>query len=542
MKFSLTEKDILLSAETLLRERGNLPGKWTLRIDPALKEEEYCVTQENGLLSLSGGTAPAVVFGAGRLIREPDFRGSSAPDKPFRGIYFATHFGNWYDHAPEKEIDRYLEDLAIWGCNAVKVWFDRHHFRNIMERAARKKLERLKHIFRKSASLGMKTFLTSLANEAYAGSPEALRADWTGGKNGYRVPAIGGHYHVELCPSRPGAVDLLLHWHEEMLDAFAGIPIHYFEIFSYDQGGCTCEECAPYGANGYWKIIPRLSDLIRRKYPSCKVVVSTWRFDSFTSGEWENLRSRKELGKYADMLSLDNGDVPELKKFPRRMPAMGFTDISMGRQLPWGGYGANPCPTFLETLRGEPYLDGNSAYSEGIYEDMNKIILLGEEWDSSCSAWTMVRKYARFHFGKETPGLVEEIVRLLEGNLNHSAIVTQNGGKYSAYATDQVDPGKPWSLDYAVPAMDKKRAERCLELVMETEKRMDEEKRGSWRWKIIRLRAEIDFALARGDDPGNAMRKLSRIYRCAEDTLPCLLPPARTTWREIIAQRRNSLV
>lgn len=205
MEHEYTDESILKSAERLLRERGNITGEWMVKIDPNLGKEEYSVEQENKILVISGGTASAVVYGFGRLIREPEFRGNSAPDKSFRAIYFATHFGNWYDNAPEDEIDRYIEDLALWGCNVIRAWFDRHHFRNIMEPAAQKKLKNLKHIFRKSASLGMKNFLPNLANEAYAESPEALRADWIGLKNGYKTPIIGGHYHVELCPSKPCA-------------------------------------------------------------------------------------------------------------------------------------------------------------------------------------------------------------------------------------------------------------------------------------------------------------------------------------------------
>ena len=45
-----------------------------------------------------------------------------------RGIYFATHFGNWYDYASERELREYVEELALWGCNQVRVWFDMHDF------------------------------------------------------------------------------------------------------------------------------------------------------------------------------------------------------------------------------------------------------------------------------------------------------------------------------------------------------------------------------------------------------------------------------
>lgn len=543
MKDLYSPETILSSANELLRKYCTFSEKIELSIDTQLKDEEYSVDQNGENIKISGGTAQAVVFGAGRLIREPHFRGKSAPDKPFRGIYFATHFGNWYDNAAEEEIDLYLENLVIWGCNTIKVWFDRHQFRNIMETAAQKKLKNLKYILRKCARLGMKNFLTSLANEAYAGSPADLRADWVGLKNGYKTATIAEHYHVELCPSKPGSVDLLIHWHEELLDAFSDVPIHYFEIFCYDQGGCTCPECAPYGANGYWKLIPAISELIRKKVPECKIVLSTWRFDCFTDGEWEYLRRNTEkLHQYADMLSVDNYDLKNLKTVQDNIPAMGFTDISMGGELPWGGFGVNPAPTFLDTFRKEERLCGNSAYSEGIYEDMNKIILLGIEWDTNCSAFEMLRKYAAFYFGEQSQEFVAEAAELMEQNMGHSAIINQGEEKHCAYFTDKTDPEKPWTLTYECPKICKDKAEKCLHLVNKAELYMNDEQKKSWRWRLFRLRAEIDMCLADGNDPESFMQELNRIYLCEENTLPCLLPPAGSTWNMIISQRRPSLV
>ena len=544
MNFSHYTDPVLESAEELLKKRGRLSLSHRFDIDVGLKTEEYSIKETEGMLTISGGSASAVMFGVGRLIREPGFRGSSSPDKSYRGIYFATHFGNWYDNASEDEIDRYLEDLVIWGCNTINVWFDRHQFRNIAEPRAQSKLKNLKHILKKSARLGMKNYLTSLANEAYADSPTDLRADWVGLKNGYKTDCITGHYHVELCPSKLGALDLLIRWHEEMLNAFSDVPIHYFGIFCYDQGGCTCADCAPYGANGYWKIIPRLSDLIRKKFPDCKIVLSTWRFDQFTDGEWDHLRRNTVLlHKYADMLAVDNCDLENLNELEDDIPAIGFTDISMLHQLPWGGYGANPYPAFLETFRKEDRLCGNNAYSEGIFEDVNKIMLLGSEWDTNCSAWEMLRKYAAFYFGQETSELIPEISRLMERNLDHSADVAQNGKTFCAYFTDQVDPEIEWKLFYTCRSLDKDRAERCMELVKQAEMLMTKEKSTSWRWRLYRLRAEIDMVLANGGEPEeSAIRELHDMYHCGSGTLPCLLPPSGDCWRKIISERRPSLV
>ncbi|MBR3923821.1 MAG: hypothetical protein IKJ45_11960 [Kiritimatiellae bacterium] len=48
-----------------------------------------------------------------------------------------------------------------------------------------------------------------------------------------------GHYHVELCPSKPGAMELLLSWRRQVFEAFGETPPTDITIFPYDQGGCT---------------------------------------------------------------------------------------------------------------------------------------------------------------------------------------------------------------------------------------------------------------------------------------------------------------
>ena len=91
-----------------------------------------------------------------------------------------------------------MEELALWGTNTLCVWFDMHHFNGIGDPAAQAMLKRLNAVLGAARRIGMKTAAVFLANEAYANSPESVRADWTAGHDGYfREP--GGHYHVDLC-------------------------------------------------------------------------------------------------------------------------------------------------------------------------------------------------------------------------------------------------------------------------------------------------------------------------------------------------------
>ena len=70
------------------------------------------------------------------------------------------------------------------------------------------------------------------------------------------------------------------------------------------------------------------------------------------------------------------------KGVPGGFPLLNFPDISMYGQNPWGGYGANPHPSRLQARWDETKtkLSGGFPYSEGIYEDLNKVICAELYW------------------------------------------------------------------------------------------------------------------------------------------------------------------
>ena len=51
-------------------------------------------------------------------------------------MYFASHFHNFYHDAPVEAVERYVGELALWGINALMVWYDMHHFTGIDDPAA----------------------------------------------------------------------------------------------------------------------------------------------------------------------------------------------------------------------------------------------------------------------------------------------------------------------------------------------------------------------------------------------------------------------
>lgn len=451
-----------------------------------------------GVVRIIGNDARGLLYGLGKFLRSSDYtdgvftpgkwQGASAPDEPIRGAYFATHFHNFHHAAPLAEVERYLEDIALWGINVLTVFFDIHPYRGINDSDARVMIARLKSLLNTARKIELSTGLVFIGNDAYANSPEEMRADYTDGHDGY-FQAPFCHYHTELCPNKPGARELILKWVEERLEAFADIAPDYLWLWPYDQGGCTCSQCAPWGANGFLSIAEPTARLYRRYVPHGKVVLSTWFFDRFIHGEWSGLDDafRKKKPDWVDYILADDygdkfPDYPLQHGVPGGLPLVSFPEISMyGYEGLWGGVGANPLPHHFQKIRdvSGKHLAGGFPYSEGIYEDINKAIIAQFQWEKDRKAMDTVREYIAFEYSPEVMDDVVTAVEILEKNIKHS--VKKQDDIYYLPMERSADADKAWML------------------LKNADRRLSSQARKSWRWRILYLRGLIDAELAAND-------------------------------------------
>jgi hypothetical protein len=505
-------------------------------IDPTFREEGPCSVElsvqkgigsegfriedvSQGRVRILGNENRGLLYGVGKFLRSNTYRrgsftlgnwrGTSVPEEPFRGIYFATHFFNFYHEAPIEKIQRYVEDLGLWGYNAIIVWYDMHHFEGMQDPAAQAMIKRLNAILETAKDVGLDTGLTLIANEAYANSPVALRADWTAGHDGYfREPQ--GHYHVELCPNKPGAKALMLKWREETFQAFKDVGVDYVVIWPYDQGGCTCSQCKPWGTNGFLMMAEPIAELARRDFPQCKIILSAWYFDKFTSDEWDGLERKfgEERPKWVDYMMADDAGVkrysgnPPEHHVPGGFPLLSFPEISMWGAGPWGAFGADPLPTHHQELWsiGKDSLAGGFPYSEGIFEDLNKVLYAEFFWKKETPANSIVDEYVAYEFSPKVVPLVRRAIEILEKNYPRRV---ENLGK-------EAGPVR-FVLEHSSGA------EEAFKLMEQADKSLSPQARDSWRWRILYLRALIDSELVRNDYRVSsrceeALQELTQIY------------------------------
>ena len=463
-----------------------------LGIDSGLSSESYAVTpMDDRGVRITGHDDRGILYGVGRWLRASRYdaagftpgtwRGASAPAKPWRAVYLATHFSNFYQQAPIQKVVDYVEDLALWGTNTIIVWYDMHHYLHAREPAAVAMQERLKRILHAAKAIGLDVGLTCLGNEAYAGSPSELRADYQTGR------AV---YHVELCPNRPGAMEQMLRWFDEELEIFAEVHPDYLALGPYDQGGCACAACKPWGANGYLKIARAKAERARARFPGIRTILSTWLFDhGRDQGEWQGLAEAFATPPdWCHYIMADSHTTyptyPLTQGVPGGLPLLNFPEISMWNMHPWGGFGANPLPHRFGELwqKVKAHLDGGMPYSEGIYEDINKVLCLQWYWAPDRCAEEIVKEYAAFEYSPDVADEVWRAIGILEAN--HGHIWAINWTLRYHYRFIQGALGEVGNTREAVARL------------TAADARLSPQARASWRWRILLLRALIDHELS----------------------------------------------
>ena len=273
-----------------------------------------------------------------------------------------------------------------------------NHFNGFDDPEAIAFRKRLGAILQTVSDLGLGTTFVAIGNEGYSNSPKKLRS-----KGGGR----GGYYHSQICPSKPGGLEYRLRSFSEVMDWVIPYNPQYVCIWPFDQGGCDCEHCRPWATKGFLECARPIAEAARKKLPGVKVILSNWYY---------NKNELKELGKILSAeprwIDLVMGAVEGTE-----IQAVNFPEISMLNVQPWGGYGATPVPQQLQNKYSRmTNLDGGWPYSEGLFEDMNKVVMLQMYWKPDRDVYETLKEYAGFEFGPAVANDVVSMVRILEKN------------------------------------------------------------------------------------------------------------------------------
>lgn len=491
-----------------------------LDVVPGIGAEGFRIEDRSGGgVRIVGNDMRGLLYGVGKFLRTSRYerdgfvpgswRGTSVPWKPVRGIYFATHFHNFYHEAPIEKVKVYIEDLALWGFNELLVWYDLHHFNGPDDPEAVAFRERLHAVMTCARGIGMDVSLTFIGNEGYADSPEALRATPGAGR--------GGYYPCGVCPSQPEGMTYLLDNMAFTFNWVADLSPRSFWVWPYDQGSCACEACRPWGFRGFMTCVERIGALARTKLPNTKIMLSTWFMDP-QEVDAVTARLSREPG-LADGLVLE-GPVPA-SAAALGIPVVGFPEISMHGTFPWGGFGATPLPNRAQQQwdQVKDQVAGGFPYSEGIYEDITKAVYSQFYW-SDQPAQETVREYIAFEFSPDVVDAVAAVVGTLEHNHHF---------RWWPGLLEGVKLMMDWFPSRGVKPQEDPGADEARQTMEFVDARLMPQARRSWRWRQLLLRARLDAELkAAGGKPTPlceaAFAELIELYH-AQRADPAVKPP-----------------
>ncbi|MHB1455492.1 MAG: hypothetical protein ACYC0V_01105 [Armatimonadota bacterium] len=463
-----------------------------LKLSPASQPDGYLL-HVGDVTVVSGYDENGTLYGLGRLLRLMEFGESSitikqhaetqAPVSSVRGVYFATHFNNWYESAPIDEFVQYVEDMALWGVNTLWTWFDMNWYpedfwQNPDSRGMRM-ISKIRRIYEVGHQLGMTVGMTGLANEGFSHQPQGdLQVD----------PSVqrGGFYPFsQICPSKPAGLEMILANRRKILELIG--PIDAFWYWPYDQGGCGCNQCMD--ENGWGKkfleIGPKVADVVKELNPDASFIVSTW------------LMNDAEIGLVRDLMKSGadwfNGIILETKRLNEFQAGCGyglsvFPEISMFDCFftSYGCNGANPAPEkFAEEARHVARRGyGSVVYSEGIYEDINKIIWASIMWNPDRSADDVVREYLRYYFGARNEEIGSRVIHELE---------------------------KTWGV-FQLPKTSLEKTIEIMILLDEIGKSLPNANWCRWRWQMLADRAKIDYLMVKVGSDKELMKFAKELF------------------------------
>lgn len=538
------------SSNCKITAKGDAELILDLLIEPGIGTEGYKIVDgPNGAILIIGNDERGLLYGVGKFLHNSRFdqggfspciwRGMSVPKCKMRGIYFATHFRNFYEEASDQEIKRYIESLALWGTNSIVVSFPNPWLQGFNDPQTQETIRKIKHIMCCAKAVGMRVGLLHVVNAGFASTPEEL----------WYTPGPQCWGLVNLCPSKPDAKKLLLENWNRLLDEFVEPGIDHVVYWPYDEGGCCCKDCSPWGGHGFPMLCKEFTSILKSKFPNANVILSTWLFDwdkkmgvvFKKDGDYAGLSEYLSKDKsWVDYLMVDaHEEFPEyvLKAgAPGGLPIINFPEISMVGQYPWGGYGANPLPRRLQHLwdQVKNKLSGGFPYSEGIYEDINKVVCSQLYWDPDRQTTETLKEYIAYEFSPSVIDTLMKVIKILECNHMRKLVVDKDlnpSGKGLLFGVVLGGSRIEFCNSFKSPLSSdeyqrlKQTSEDAFRIMQCVDKQLTSFSKTNWRWRILYLRTLIDRELVRtngwfeGTVLKNAFNDLTHIYHSENASL-----------------------
>lgn len=341
----------------------------------------------------------------------------ASPVFAVRTLYAPGHFGNSYEVLGDNEMREILQEARFWGFNRYADWFDMEDCSDPFSGKREYQLghalwERKKAHFLAGQKLGLACDLVITPNHVYVNQ---CRADWLATTN----EKIFGQL---VCPSIPEARAVILRNYENLFAdlAASGVRLSALVAAPYDFGGCACEKCRPWILT-FAQLSREIYEIGRKYYPKLRMEMIGWWWQPEEHELFATWCEEHHPGWVEQMYlhipygQTDVASVPLPEGCARSaFVHIGYADQATPRDV-YGHLGPVIAPARLEKTvhdLARHGCRGVMAYSEGVFDDVNKAILAGLASGRYSSTDEVLREYAVRYLGASNENAAEWVAWL----------------------------------------------------------------------------------------------------------------------------------
>lgn len=435
---------ILRQSGALIKTPAALPASFPMSPKPESFRIVSAIYQNRKIILIEGFDIRGILFGAGRLLRMMNYNPgsislsampmlSSCPDKSIRGHQLGyRNTANSYDGWTKQQFEQYIRDLVVFGANSIESI----------------------PIFDESSSPHFKV------------PPMEMNAF---------ISAVCQKYSLDYWMWIPAQFDL----HDKALRNKYLATFENICKQSVRVDGVFFPGGDP-GDNSPDIVMPLLKDIsviLKKYHPTAKIWLS---LQGFTTAQnkyaYQFIREQKPVWLGGLITGPSSPTAWETRKeLPATYKIRHYPDVTHNVrcefEIPWwdpsfslteGREAINPRPYHYAAIyrEMEPYIDGFISYSDGIHDDVNKIVWTELAWNGKKDEREILEEYCNYFFNSSVASKAADAILALERNWQGPMVA--NGSIATTLAAWQ-------QLEKENPVLD-----------------------SNWRWQMNLLRAYYD--------------------------------------------------
>ncbi|MCL4693598.1 MAG: hypothetical protein KJ060_13950 [Candidatus Hydrogenedentes bacterium] len=315
-----------------------------------------------------------------------------------RTLYAPGHFGNSYECLGEREYRDLLVEWRDWGFNEYADWYDTidcaDPFSDPHNNMGRALWNIKKRNFKTAQLLGLPCVLVVTPNHVFL---DQLNADYAATKK----DRIFGQL---VCPSTEGGRNVILanyrNWFQDL--ARAGVQLHAISAAPYDYGGCACDDCQPWILT-FAKLCREIHAIAEESHPGVEMRFIGWWWSEEEHrlfADWADAEAPGWVRSMALHILYGEDHVSDVP-LPQGCERQAFVHIGYADEAQPKDVYAHLGPVIaadrlqrtIAALEAQG-CTGWMAYSEGVYDDVNKALLAGLSTKAFADPNGVLRAYA----------------------------------------------------------------------------------------------------------------------------------------------------